>query len=92
MKAILINDSDNVAVVTGEVNKGETVEFVRNNAKVELTAITNIPLYHKIATADVIKGNPVVKYGEHIGLAGTDIKCGEHVHTHNVVSNRENLT
>ena len=34
---------------------------------------------------------PVVKYGEHIGVAACDIKAGEHVHVHNVEGHRENL-
>ena len=37
------------------------------------------------------KGVPVVKYGEHIGLAGCDIHVGEHVHVHNVENHREAL-
>ena len=34
---------------------------------------------------------PIVKYGEHIGIAGCDIKAGEHVHVRNVEDHRENL-
>lgn len=34
---------------------------------------------------------PVIKYGEHIGIAVADIKAGEHVHIHNVEGHRENL-
>ena len=37
------------------------------------------------------KGNLIVKYGEHIGLAARDIKAGEHVHCHNLEEHRENL-
>lgn len=33
----------------------------------------------------------MVKYGEHIGIASSDIKAGEHVHVHNVEGHRENL-
>ena len=40
---------------------------------------------------DIAKGEPVVKYGEHIGVAGADIRTGEHVHVHNVESHRETL-
>lgn len=42
---------------------------------------------HKIALADIKKGENVIKYGYPIGHATEDIKAGEHVHTHNVKTN-----
>ena len=45
----------------------------------------------KLAACDIAKGQPIVKYGEHIGLAARDIKAGEHVHCHNLEEHRENL-
>ena len=48
-------------------------------------------VYHKLAACDIAKGQPIVKYGEHIGLAARDIKAGEHVHCHNLEEHRENL-
>ena len=53
--------------------------------------LEDITIYHKLATRDIRKGEPVVKYGEHIGIASCDIKAGEHVHVHNVEGHRENL-
>lgn len=41
---------------------------------------------HKFALEDIQKGEPVIKYGEIIGRATTDISKGEWVHTHNVRS------
>ena len=41
---------------------------------------------HKYALRDIVKGEPVVKYGFPIGEAVCDIKAGEHVHTHNLKS------
>ena len=37
------------------------------------------------------QGEKVTKYGEHIGEANKEIKIGQHVHIHNVVSVREDL-
>ena len=51
----------------------------------------DITIYHKLAACDIAKGQPIVKYGEHIGLAARDIKAGEHVHCHNLEEHRENL-
>lgn len=91
MKAILIDAKDNVAVVLGAVKKGDTISFVRGTAACEITAPGDVPVYHKIASAFIPQGQPVVKYGEHIGLAAADIQPGSHVHVHNVLSKRESL-
>ena len=53
--------------------------------------LEDITIYHKLAACDIAKGEPIVKYGEHIGLAARDIKAGEHVHCHNLEEHRENL-
>lgn len=42
---------------------------------------------HKYAVRDIKSGENVVKYGNPIGHAITDIKKGEHVHTHNMKTN-----
>lgn len=39
---------------------------------------------HKYAVRDMQKGESIVKYGYPIGIAETDIKAGEHVHTQNL--------
>ena len=90
--AIKIDPKDNVAVVTDEVSADELV-FYKNpdGSKIEIKAITPVTVYHKIAISDIRKGEKVVKYGEHIGEASCDIRAGEHVHTHNVMSVREDL-
>jgi altronate dehydratase len=47
-----------------------------------------IPRGHKVATADIKKGDGIIKYGERMGHATKDITRGEHVHTHNVLGDR----
>jgi altronate dehydratase small subunit len=44
----------------------------------------DIPFGHKFSTKDIQKGEPVIKYGEIIGKAITNISKGGHVHVHNV--------
>jgi altronate dehydratase small subunit len=41
-----------------------------------------------MATGAIAKGEPVLKYGAAIALATSDIAEGQHVHVHNVASNR----
>lgn len=91
MKATVIDAKDNVAVVLGEVKKGDTISFVKAGEAREVTATGDVPPYHKIASELIPKGQPVIKYGEHIGIATEDIQAGSHVHVHNVLSSREEL-
>lgn len=90
--ALKIDTKDNVAVVIRPVEAGETLSYRDGDAEEKtVTAVTAIPIYHKIALTDMNEGEKVVKYGEHIGEASCTIKAGEHVHTHNVNSVREDL-
>ena len=77
-KAIIINPRDNVGVALFELKKGETF------GNIEI--INNIPEKHKFALTDITKGESVIKYGYPIGRATTDIKKGDHIHTHNLIT------
>ena len=58
----------------------------KDNVAVTLGGQGEIPAGHKFARRDIKAGETVIKYGEIIGRAKTDIKQGEWVHTHNVKS------
>ena len=90
MNAMIIDSKDNVAVAIEPIAKGETATYVCEGKEVSLPALEDITIYHKLATRDIRKGAPVVKYGEHIGVATELIPKGAHVHVHNVVSMKEN--
>jgi len=49
---------------------------------------TLIPFGHKMAVVEIAAGDPVIKYGEIIGIATAAIRSGQHVHVHNVRSDR----
>ena len=89
--AMIIDDQDNVAVAIEEIKAGDDVTYVTKSGEVTIKALEDVTIYHKIATTDIKKGEPIVKYGEHIGIAGCDIKVGGYVHVHNVESHREDL-
>lgn len=89
--AMIIDVKDNVAVAIEPIAKGDNAVYVCEGREVSLPALEDITIYHKLATRDIAKGEPVVKYGEHIGIASSDIKAGEHVHVHNVEGHREDL-
>lgn len=89
--AMIIDAKDNVAVAIEPIAKGADAVYLCGDREVSLPVLEDITIYHKLATRDIAKGEPVVKYGEHIGIASCNIKAGEHVHVHNVESHRENL-
>jgi len=80
MKGIRIHPDDNVAVALEDIRKGETLTL----DAVSVTAIEDIARGHKIALREIKEGEPVVKYGNPIGLAKADIPAGAWAHVHNV--------
>ncbi len=72
---IRLNADDNVVVVTENMDSGATVSGVE--------LCNPVPTGHKLATASIAKGDAVRKYDQIIGFASSDIKPGEHVHSHN---------
>jgi altronate dehydratase small subunit len=87
-KAIKIDEKDNVATVTFDVETGETIDVISSYGETIRKHKTSIaiPFGHKIALTDLNKGGKVVKYGEVIGVASMTIRAGEWIHTHNVES------
>ncbi len=89
--AMIVNDMDNVIVAIEPIRKGDQVTYVCNGEEKSLTAATDIKIYHKLACKPIDMGAPVIKYGEHIGIATKPITVGEHVHVHNVEGHREKI-
>lgn len=85
--AIVIEDSDNVAIAVHPLKKGDEVTYTYSSGKEEkITVRDDVPLFHKFALRDVPEGHQVTKYGEYIGVATQDISKGQWVHTHNLAS------
>ena len=89
-KAIQIDERDNVATVTSDVEEGEAVEVLSPGGEViaRPEVAGDVPFGHKIALRGLGKGEEIVKYGEVIGVASASIGLGAWVHTHNVESAR----
>jgi altronate dehydratase small subunit len=89
-KAIQIDDKDNVATTTSEIDIGEELEVINPNGKVisKPKVSEPIPFGHKIAIRPIAKDETIVKYGEVIGVATQSIESGAWVNTHNVGSVR----
>ncbi|HTD46928.1 MAG TPA: UxaA family hydrolase [bacterium] len=85
---LLLDARDTAAIALTPLQPGTPVEVRRGGETVRVVAETLIPFGHKIAVAAVAAGAPVIKYGEVIGVATAEIRPGQHVHVHNVRSDR----
>jgi len=82
--AIQLDLRDNVATALVALAAGETVAL----DTLSVTLAADIPSGHKFALRPIAKDESVIKYGQPIGRATKPIAPGEHVHVHNVVSQR----
>jgi len=87
-KAILIDKKDNVATALCQLDKGSSIQVGIKDCVHGAVLLQEIPFGHKFALKDISPGEAVVKYGETIGLATTEIRQGEHVHVHNMESQK----
>ena len=86
--ALMLSEKDNVATAIEDlavdtdvpVRMGREVRYIR--------AIEEIPFGFKMAITEITKDSAVVKYGEKIGIATSDIKTGAKVHIHNLAGAR----
>ena len=86
--AVIMYPNDNVVTAITDLNKGEIVKYKVDDQWFEVILIDNISFGHKLAVKEIKQAEPIIKYGENIGLANRNISVGEHVHVHNVDSVR----
>lgn len=88
-RALLLDERDNVAAVLAKIESGVEVPVQMGSSMqivCSVTAKDPVPFGHKLATADLRKGDAIVRYGHPIGYAMVDIRRGSHVHIHNMRS------
>jgi (2R)-sulfolactate sulfo-lyase subunit alpha len=87
---LIHEEADSVGVATVDIKTGETAKglFMDSQKGIEVKALDDIPLGHKIAMQDHAVGGNVIKYGEDIGKVVADIKKGGHVHIQNLKTKR----
>ena len=78
--ALKIDESDNVAVATQSIMKGDQIVVSGESL---CKAVEDVELGHKVALMPIVAGENVLRYGEPIVLATRDIGRGEWVHVHN---------
>lgn len=87
-KAIVMKNKDNVATVTEDVEAGSDIAINIDGETVTLQVRDRIPFGHKVAIKAIARDEKIIKYGEVIGMATTDIAAGQHTHVHNIVGCR----
>lgn len=88
-EVFILDPKDNVATLLSEHGKqGAAFRLEVEGVEQEFILAGDIPFGHKFAIRPIAKGSPVIKYGFSIGTATADIRRGEHVHVHNVESQR----
>jgi hypothetical protein len=83
-KILILSEKDNIAVCLVDMEIGEVIA----QDGISLTIQNRIPRGHKVAMSAIAKDEGIIKYGERMGHATSEIKIGEHVHTHNVLGDR----
>jgi altronate hydrolase len=84
---LIIHPRDNVAVVLRNLCAGQPVTVSGRT----ITIADDIPCGHKLAITPIAAGEQVMKYGQPIGRATSNIAPGEWVHVHNVRTNLEGV-
>jgi altronate dehydratase small subunit len=86
--AIQLDHKDQIATALKNISSGEAIRVKSGDVISVMDISENIPLCHKFATARIMAGEAINKYGEPIGAASIDIEIGRHVHIHNLKSLR----
>ena len=88
---VLHDARDTVAVVVVEgVKAGMAMTgwIMDEDRMIDVKALQDIPIGHKVALADMATGDTVLKYGIDMGKVVAPIKKGEHAHTQNIKTKR----
>ncbi|EDS78471.1 UxaA family hydrolase [Clostridium massiliodielmoense] len=86
--AVVTNEKDNVATTVKYLRKGEEVVVDVFGDEQKILLNNDIPFGHKFALKSINENEEIIKYGEEIGQATKNIKQGDYVHVHNVISER----
>ena len=74
-RALRLHAADNVLIAVDQFDQGLSVQGI--------SALERIPRGHKMAAGRIASGEPIRKFGQIIGFAGSDIPPGSWIHEHN---------
>ena len=88
-QAIVMDSVDTVATAVATLPAGEIARVVLPDGTFQDVRVSQaIPFGHKFAIQVADAGQPAIKYGERIGLMNAGVQVGDHVHVHNLESER----
>ena len=87
---LIHNVKDSVGIAIQDIDMQGNVAglIMENHALVRLQSLNQIPLAHKISLRSIQPHEPILIYGAICGSATQAIAQGEHVHVHNMISER----
>jgi (2R)-sulfolactate sulfo-lyase subunit alpha len=88
---VLHDAKDTVAVVVVEnIKAGMQLQgwIMDEDRMIEIQALQDIPIGHKVALRDMAPGDTVWKYGIDMGKVVAPIRTGEHAHVQNIKTKR----
>lgn len=83
-KVVIADPKDNVATARVDID----ADVVLSGDEKDIIVREDIPFGHKLALKPIARGAPVIKYGQRIGVATSDILAGDLVHIHNLSGER----
>jgi altronate dehydratase small subunit len=81
---LVISEADTVATALEDIAAGTETTVRLGNQVSTVRALERIPFGFKIALTGIPRGAHVIKYGESIGVASSNIQRGQLVHVHNI--------
>ncbi|HZK86269.1 MAG TPA: UxaA family hydrolase [Desulfosporosinus sp.] len=92
VKCRVLHERDSVGVVLDPITPGDQLSYkLPGSDETQISALEDIPPFHKFALKSINRGDKVFKYGQVIGRATLAIQAGQHVHSHNLTSIREDI-
>jgi altronate dehydratase small subunit len=86
--AIVLHTTDNVATAVQELKAGQKATVRLGRELHHIILAEAVPYGHKFTVRPISQGEDILKYGEVIGRATTDIGAGCHAHVQNIESLR----
>lgn len=85
---IQLHEKDTVATAMRGIQSNQEVSVRSPNGVLKLLVTESIPEGHKVCLLSTHCGGKIWKFGQVIGVATQNISAGQHVHLHNLRSER----
>jgi altronate dehydratase small subunit len=87
-RTVMMKPKDSVAVALQNTPAGSKLAVTCQDQVIEVELKDSIEFGHKFAVRPITEGEDILKYGEVIGVASSNIQPGQHVHVHNLEGKR----